>query len=334
VCRALWLRGGVPVGVLVALLATMTAFAASAPKVALHSARPAGADGIAPDTITLGPHGYLWFTESNPVGVGRINARSGSVRSFSIPHNATTALGGLASGPGGFLWLAAGRVLDRITSATGAVKSFALPSGASATGVTAGPDRSVWFADSGNSSIGRLVPSTGAVTEVREQGGEPDGITSAGGDIWFTEGTGTIGRVVASTSAVTQYRVPASSCNSGQGPAAWAITVGPDHNLWFTTYTTDEVGRLNPSTQAFKMFCLKHSANEFSIGIAPGLHGDLWFTTESTADRVGIINPKTGAISRFALPAGFDGGGPGITEGPGAALWVTLPNIKKIGRLH
>jgi virginiamycin B lyase len=320
--------------VLVALLATVTALAASAPKVTLHSARPTGADGIAPDTITLGPHGYLWFTESNPVGVGRINVRSGSVRSFSIPHNATTVLGGIASGPGGFLWLAAGSTLDRITSATGAVKSFALPSGASVTGVTAGPDGNVWFADSGSSSIGRLVPSTGAVTEFPEQGGEPDGITSAAGDIWFTDGTGTIGRVVPSTGAVTQYRVPVSSCNSGQGPAAWAITLGPDHNLWFTTYTTDEVGRLNPSTQAFKMFCLKHSANEFSIGIAPGLHRDLWFTTESTADRAGSINPKTGKISRFSLPAGFDGGGPGIAEGPGADLWVTLPNIKKIARLR
>ena len=322
------------IALLVASATVAVALAAGAPKITVYHARPETADAIAPDTITAGANGYLWFVERNPAGVGRINSRNGAVKSFSIPNSAANTLGGIAFGPSGFVWVAAGSVIDRITPASGAVKSFALPANASVRGVSAGPDGNLWFADGGNASIGRLVPSTGAVSEYPEQGGQPDGVTSADGDVWFTDGTGSIGKVVPSTGALTQYRLPSSSCNSGIGPTAYAIVAGPDHNLWFTTYSTDEIGRLNPSTGAIKEHCLAHSSNEFSIGIAPGLHGDLWFTTESVVDRGGSINPSTGAITRFTLTPELEAGGPAIAEGPGADLWVTLPFIKQIARLH
>jgi streptogramin lyase len=324
--------------VVVAAVVASTALAATPPKITLHSARPDTADGLAPDTIASASNGDLWFTERSPVGVGRINPRNGSVRSFRVPGSGkVSALGGITAGPGHYVWVAVGNAIDRITLKTGAAKIFKLPSRfAEPFGLAKGPDGNLWFTD-GTGSIGRLVPSTGAVTEYPETGGAPAGIVSGpDGNLWFTDGTGSIGKVNPSTGAVTQVSLPASSCNTGTGPTAWAIISGPGRNLWFTTYSTDEVGRIDPITGRIKLFCLKSrtGSNEFSIGIATGRDGNVWLTTESTSDRVGRIKVSNGKISRFPLPAGFDGGGPGITQGSDRNLWITLPNAKKIARLR
>ncbi len=326
--------------VCVGISATALAATASAPSIKLyHGARPVSADGLAPDVIVQGPDGNLWFTESDPVRVGRLDPKTGAVKSFSLPNSRTLyGLSGISSGPGDYVWVAAGSVIYRIKPRSGAATPFTLPSGSSEAGIVAGPDGTLWFTDAGTSSIDRLVPSTGAVTAFAETGGNPDGITTGpDGDIWFTDGIGSIGSVDPSTGAVTQYPAPAASCNAGgSGPAAWGIAVGRDHDLYFTTYTTDELDRFNPSTHAIKQFCLHQRTvdNEYSIAVTAGPDGNIWATTESINDRVWRLDPSTGKMSYFALPAGFDGGGPGIAAGPGRTLWVTLPTVKGIARLR
>ena len=148
----------------VGLSATAVA-AGGGPKFSLHKARPVTADGIAPDTITAGPDHNLWFVE-NGLNVGRLNPRNGSVKSF---HSA----------------------IERITPGSGAMKAYKLTSLAEARALIKGPDGNLWFTDGGGAgSIGRLNPSTGAVSEFADPGGEPDGI-AVGSDTTSGSRTGT-----------------------------------------------------------------------------------------------------------------------------------------------
>ena len=57
-----------------------------------------------------------------------------------------------------------------------------------------GPDRCLWFCESGTSKIGRLDPNTSAFTEfdLPTPNATPIGITvGADGNLWFAEKTGT-----------------------------------------------------------------------------------------------------------------------------------------------
>src|SRR5262245_20144580 len=58
-----------------------------------------------------------------------------------------------------------------------------------------------------------------------------------------------------------------------------SITAGPDGNLWFTEYTTGNIGigMINPATHAITDFPIP-SANADPRGITAGPDGNLWFT--------------------------------------------------------
>jgi virginiamycin B lyase len=66
----------------------------------------------------------------------------------------------------------------------------------------------------------------------------------------------------------------------------YAITVGPDHNLWFTEADGNKIGRITPSG----------SITEFPVlasglyGITAGPNGNLWFT-EGDANKIGCLTP-------------------------------------------
>ncbi|MCJ0871558.1 hypothetical protein [Streptomyces sp. AP-93] len=95
-------------------------------------------------------------------------------------------------------------------------------------GITAGPDRALWFTESGANKIGRITTG-GAVTEfdLPTESSFPFDITQ-GPDraLWFTEGASDqIGRITP-TGAITLFPRP----NPGGG--ADGITRGPDGNMW------------------------------------------------------------------------------------------------------
>jgi len=123
--------------------------------------------GSRPRDITAGPDGALWFTESGSNGnkIGRITT-DGTITEFPVPtgnpYNITV-------GPDGALWFTeqTGNKIGRITT-TGQVTEFAIGKGGGGkkntnnqpqpTGITQGPDGNLWFAEWGDSKIGRLVP--------------------------------------------------------------------------------------------------------------------------------------------------------------------------------
>ena len=132
----------------------------------------------APDGITAGPDGNLWFTESQIAKIGRITP-GGQITEFPIPSNDLPYA--ITAGPDGNLWFTdcvgrgdcrGGGRIGRITP-SGTITEFAVPTVAAwPESITPGPDGNLWFTEcvfdsKGNcidSKIGRITPS-GNITE-------------------------------------------------------------------------------------------------------------------------------------------------------------------------
>ena len=139
----------------------------------------------------------------------------------------------------------------------------------------------------------------------------PQGVAvTANGTAWFVESdTDKIGEVTAGGS-FTEYPIPSQQYDSGilQG-----ITVGPDGNLWFTTYSY--IGRMTPSG-AFTFFPI--TRYNYAYDITPGPDGNVWFT--EVGGIVGYVTPA-GAVTEFSA-GGLSIDPYFITAGPGG-LWFT-----------
>ncbi len=309
-----------------------------------------------PGSITAGPDGNLWFTETingqaSPGGqivqigkIGRITP-TGTVTEFPLPAS-TTIPGSITAGPDDNLWFTEmvsgpagpGGKIGRITP-TGSVTEFPLPTSlATLDSITAGPDGNLWFTEFVGVSVipggkvGRITP-TGSVTEFPlPTSTATHGSITAGpdGNLWFTEtdprGAGpnvTIGRITP-TGTVTEFPLPASTTGLG------SITAGPDGNLWFTEMVSGpaspggqivQIGRITP-TGTVTEFPLPASTT-IPGSITAGPDGNLWFTEMAgPGGTIGRITP-TGIISEFALP-GQSSTPSSITRGPDGTLWCTV----------
>ena len=99
-------------------------------------------------------------------------------------------------------------------------KSSCVPSGASAYGITSGPDGNLWFWEVYANNIGRITTG-GYITEfaIPTAGSGPTGIaTGPDGNLWFTESfVGKIGKVVPPP-ASTPAPIPTLS--------GWSLSLG------------------------------------------------------------------------------------------------------------
>jgi virginiamycin B lyase len=149
---------------------------------------PSTSAPTSPESITAGPDGALWFTDSD--SIGRVTT-DGVITKFSIP---TTDSGpdGITSGPDGALWFieALASKIGRITT-VGAITEFPMPTAnvSAQGGITAGPDGALWFTESDVGKIGRIT-TAGLITEfpTATAGSLPGSITKGpDGALWFTE---------------------------------------------------------------------------------------------------------------------------------------------------
>ena len=103
--------------------------------------------------------------------------------------------------------------------------------------------------------------------------------------------------------------------NPGRAAFPMVITLGPDHNLWFTENSGLKIGTINthgviteypiPGAQAL-------------LGITTGPDGNLWFTDEF-AGFIGHINTAGGSLVTYDLPLGSHP--QGIVAGLDGKLW-------------
>jgi virginiamycin B lyase len=205
-----------------------------------------------PTEITAGPDGALWFTENSGNKIGRITM-AGVITEFSVPTVNSWSTG-ITPGPDGALWFAEfnSNKIGRITTA-GVITEFPIPTANSGPNVvTAGPDNALWFTEYNAKQIGRIT-TAGVITEYPvPTATSPPNRIAAGSDgaLWFTEvlplsSTNTsnisdkIGRITT-TAIFTEYTVPTP--NSGTND----ITLGPDGALWFTEYSGNQIGQVQP----------------------------------------------------------------------------------------
>ena len=122
---------------------------------------------------------------------------------------------------------------------------------------------------------------------------------------------------------VTEFSYGISSNSS-----PYAITAGPDGNIWFTERHGESIGKITP-TGFVKQYYVHLNAN--LAGITAGPDGNIWFT-ETFKDIIGRITPL-GVVTEFSMGLTPDSGPDGITNGPDGNLWFTEPFGNRIGRI-
>jgi streptogramin lyase len=196
-------------------------------------------------------------------------------------------------------------------------------------GITAGPDRNMWFTEANGDRIGRITPS-GQLTEFPVNG-SPSGITGGSdGNLWFTESQANRIGKISTNGQVTEFPIPTEDSQPR------GIANGPDFNMWFTESNSEtlngrgKIGRITPSGKITEF----QLSPDFSAtaAITSGPDGNLWFT-EGGGSRIGRITPS-GKITEFPIPGneiypGYYGGG--ITSGPDGNLWFVASTL--IGRI-
>jgi len=119
-----------------------------------------------------------------------------------------------------------------------------------------------------------------------------------------------------------EFGIPSAASS---GP--YAITAGPDGNLWFVEQTGNMVGRIT-TAGVITQFAIP-TANSAPFGITLGPDGNLWFT--ESVGKIGRIT-TAGTITEFTIPANYYSFPSGITSGPDGNLWFT-EQINIIGRI-
>jgi streptogramin lyase len=279
------------------------------------SSDAAGVNGL--EDIVAGPDGRVWFTEN---ANNKILAYDGTPPAPSFaPFSAGSGPSGIAAGPDGNLWVTesapgpspngnAIAVVDPANANSPAVE-HPIPTAASVpSGIAAGPDGNLWFAEKSAGKIGRITPG-GIITEfpLPASGDQPTSIVAGpDGNMWFTRSNGSgIGRINPSAAN------PASTIQTfSAGANPTGITVGPDANIWFTGRNGNFIGRATTDleTPRYTNGDAVTIADQGQAGIYPslieasGLPGKV---TEVSVRFNGIVHPDVTDIE--ALLVGPEG---------------------------
>jgi len=195
--------------------------------------------------------------------------------------------------------------------------------------IVSGPDGNLWFTELDAEKIGRINPTTGAVTEYPVPSTTsfgPYGIAAGSdGNLWFTQNfNNTIGKINPTTGAITEYTLPSATSETN------GITAGPDGNLWFADPGTGSIGTINPTTGAITEYKV-NIANAAPQSMATGPDGNLWFTDQGTRS-IGKIT-TTGSVTEYALPSTTYPPS-GITAGSDGNLWFGVKGTHSIGTIN
>ena len=287
---------------------------------------PVPTSGSRPYTITAGPDGNLWFTESNGNKIGRITP-DGDITEFPVPTSGSGPYG-IATGADGNIWFTErfADAIGRLDPETGEIDEFPIRTPfAQPWEIAAGPDGNLWFTETDAVQIGRITLN-GSVTEF--PAGSccfPIGIAAGpDGNLWFTMEIGDqIIRMTPSGQA-TVFQIPTEL-----QLLPWDITPGPDGNLWFTELAGRHIGRIT-TEGVLDRFPVE---GDFSgiAGIAAGPDGHLWFTENDTS-RLGAM--RTDGVVLGQQDTQQNSRPLSIVHGPDGHLWFTMADGNAIGRIN
>ena len=299
---------------------------------------PIGFLTASPTSITLGPDGNLWFVEVTARNISRITP-NGTITQFPVPSAINDPID-ITSGPDGKLWfteLAPSRgisnngVVGNIT-VNGTINEMAIE--APPYNITRGPDNALWFTTNG---LGRMT--TNGQYHIFPTGDLRTNDVTAGPDgaLWFTyfrpeilpppgepagvqsnEDVPAIGRMTTD-GVVTSFVSPDPSIQP------YAITRGPEDNLWFTT-EAGGIWRINLAG-TMDQITFNNTDPDPSFGLTAGADGRIWYALPMT-NRIGRVD------SLFFLPVNLAGGTPiGLAHGQDDSIWFADYGGNRIGRI-
>lgn len=262
-----------------------------------------------------------------PKAVVRVSP-GGKTKSFPMPSNVSTLIGGITFGSDGALWFQ-GLIPDpsplyyddatvfRLTT-TGSLSSYVVAPGNlneldshpwTPWDLTAGIEGKLWFTVATThyipSGVVGGITTSGAVGPSTSVAGARQITTGPDGNMWLTFGSygdGDVDGFVLSVSA--DGSIEKTFSFSPVGNFAEGIATGPDHNLWVTFFESNTVVRL--TTDGARTSYVVPTPNAFSaLGPQQGriVSGDkeMWFI-ESGANKIGRITMH-GEITEYPIPA-------------------------------
>jgi virginiamycin B lyase len=204
----------------------------------------------APDGITVGPDGALWFTQFSGNRIGRITT-DGTITHYPLPSG-NGSPSDIVLGPDNRLWFTEefpGRigVLDPARAVPGTSQGFSEfdrpntePAGIAASGA------SLWFTKHLTNAVEQMSLSGAKLGEF-PTGAFPSGITfGPDGALWLTELEGNrIGRLTT-CGGYTAFTIPTPASDPSD------IVTGPDGALWFTEFsnTANKIGRIQAGSSS------------------------------------------------------------------------------------
>lgn len=260
------------------------------------------------------------------------------------------------------------RIVSSVVNAGGKsyiVDQLYTPSENNLQGITAGPERHIWFTGDAPLVGKSSVKSDMLEFPIRTYGNATSIAEGPDQNLWVTLYPGAIGRMSPDGHLTTfplSHKSGSSPFSITNGPdkALWflvdastseivritldgqmrayrmkaagsklqAATYGNDGNLWFTDAGTNKIGRMSGSG-VFREFTVPTS-NAGLSGICQGPDGKLWFL-EQNANKVSSVTPS-GSFKEYDIPT--PASGPiAIVAGPDGALWFTEDYVGKIGRI-
>jgi virginiamycin B lyase len=265
-----------------------------------------------PFAITSGPDGALWFTDH--VGsIGRMTT-TGAATHYN-PGGTNLGLGwGITAGPDGALWFtqqgcpsctptATPPTIGRITTG-GVFAEFPIPSTtAQPIGITASPNGSIWFAESGSggNKIGTFAVDTLTVSETGTGSGQvtsvPGGINCSPSSNACVAGFigGTSVTLTASASATSVFQGWTGGGCSGTAPCTLTVGANTTVTASFTPMPSFTLSVAPAGSGAGTV-----TSNPSGISCGPTCNASFFTGTQVTL---------TGAAASGSTFAGWSGGG-------------------------
>ena len=182
------------------------------------------------------------------------------------------------------------------------VNSYNVPvANASLQGVTAGPDGTIWFAETTAKRIGHIIPCQTNSCNVTDYGPPPNV------EITF--------------------------------PIQLAVDRGGV--VWFTDHGRGQFGSFNPSTGEWRVFGIGYCSESYNPDCPVGLpnaisldsNGMIWFS-EHFAGRVAKYDPTIGSLTEYFVPATTIPYVWWMWPGPGNLVWFTAFGLGDIGYVN